>query len=63
MEATYRGNLRGQKALGILGGQQGKVSPAAAKVMSRMEALSAAASAGILSKDEAGSMMNKLFDV
>merc|ERR1712224_856997 len=63
MEAIYLGNLMGQKALGFLDAQQGKGSPAAAKVITRIEALRGAASAGILSKDEAGSMMNKLFDV
>merc|ERR1719253_1376795 len=63
MEATYLGNLMGQKALGFLDAQQAKVSPAAAKVITRIEALRGAAGAGILSKDEAGSMMNKLFDV
>eukprot|EP00441_Pelagodinium_beii_P038065 CAMPEP_0197645646 /NCGR_PEP_ID=MMETSP1338-20131121/20401_1 /TAXON_ID=43686 ORGANISM="Pelagodinium beii, Strain RCC1491" /NCGR_SAMPLE_ID=MMETSP1338 /ASSEMBLY_ACC=CAM_ASM_000754 /LENGTH=63 /DNA_ID=CAMNT_0043219183 /DNA_START=1 /DNA_END=192 /DNA_ORIENTATION=+ len=63
MEATYLGNLMGQKALGFLDAAQGKVSPAAAKVITRMEALRGAASAGVLSKEEASSMMNKLFDV
>merc|ERR1711941_12652 len=56
MEATYLGNLMGQKALGFLDAQQDKVSPAAAKVITRIEALRGAAGAGILSKDEAGSM-------
>jgi len=63
MEATYLGNLMGQKALGILDGEKGKMSPAAAKVVTRIEALRGAAGAGVLSKEEAGSLMNKLFDV
>merc|ERR1712194_911540 len=63
MEATYLGNLMGQKALDIMDGQKGKMSPGAAKVVTRIEALRGAASAGVLSKEEAGGLMNKLFDV
>merc|ERR1712054_275722 len=44
MEATYLGNLMGQKALGFLDAQKGKVSPAAAKVITRIAALRGAAS-------------------
>jgi len=63
MEATYLGNLMGQKALDILNGQKSSMSPAVAKVVTRIEALRGAASTGVLSKEEAGSLMNKLFDV
>eukprot|EP00434_Breviolum_minutum_P029249 symbB.v1.2.025871.t1/scaffold2543.1/size76562/3 len=63
VEATYLGNLMGQKALAILEGQGAKLSPSATKVLSRIEALRGAAKAGVLSSDEAGSMLDKLFDV
>eukprot|EP00933_Yihiella_yeosuensis_P030954 TRINITY_DN244_c0_g1_i2.p1 TRINITY_DN244_c0_g1~~TRINITY_DN244_c0_g1_i2.p1 ORF type:complete len:527 (+),score=162.87 TRINITY_DN244_c0_g1_i2:49-1629(+) len=62
MEATYLGNLMGQKALEIMDGCRGKMSPEAAKVVTRIEALRGGAAAGVLSKEEAGKMMNKLFD-
>jgi len=63
MEATYLGNLMGQKALGILDSSKGTISPAAAKVITRIEAIRGAVSRGIFSKDEGSSMMAKLFDV
>jgi len=63
MEATYLGNLMGQKAAAILDSDKAKMSPAAAKVVTRIEALRGAACTGVLSKEEAGSLMNKLFDV
>lgn len=49
VEATYLGNLMGQKALAILDGQGAKMSPNATKVLSRIEALRGAAKAGVLS--------------
>ncbi|CAJ1355121.1 unnamed protein product [Effrenium voratum] len=63
VEATYLGNLMGQKALAILDNQGTKLSPAASKVLTRIEALRGAAKAGVLSSEEAGGMMDKLFDV
>jgi len=64
MEATYLGNLMGQKALGILDSTQTKApSPAAAKLITRIEAVKGAVARGIISKDEGSSMMSKLFDV
>jgi len=64
MEATYLGNLMGQKALTILESCKTKPpSPAAAKVITRVEALKGAMAMGVLSKEEGGSMMAKLFDV
>jgi hypothetical protein len=64
MEATYLGNLMGQKALGILDSSKTKApSPAAAKLITRIEAVKGAVARGIISKDEAGGMMSKLFDV
>lgn len=63
VEATYLGNLMGQKALAILDGQGAKMSPSATKVLSRVEALRGATKAGVLSSEEAGSMLDKLFDV
>lgn len=54
VQATYLGNLMGQKALAILEGQGAKLSPSATKVLSRIEALRGAAKAGVLSSDEAG---------
>ncbi|CAE7825509.1 unnamed protein product [Symbiodinium sp. CCMP2592] len=63
MEATYLGNMMGQKALEILDSQGAKLSPGAAKVLTRIEALRGAAKAGVLSSEEAGSMLDKLFDV
>jgi len=64
MEATYLGNLMGQKALGILDSTKTRApSPAAAKLITRIEALKGAMSRGVLSKDEGSSMMSKLFDV
>eukprot|EP00438_Fugacium_kawagutii_P023664 Skav206428 [mRNA] locus=scaffold292:632099:648782:- [translate_table: standard] len=61
--ATYLGNLMGKAALTILDGQGAKMSPSASKVLSRIEALRGAAKAGVLSSEEAGSMLDKLFDV
>jgi len=63
MEATYLGNMMGQKALEILDSQGAKLSAGAAKVLTRIEALRGAAKAGVLSSEEAGSMLDKLFDV
>ncbi|CAK9064936.1 Uncharacterized protein SCF082_LOCUS33351 [Durusdinium trenchii] len=54
--ATYLGNLMGQKALAILDGQGAKMSPAASKILSRIEALRGASKAGVLSTEEASSM-------
>jgi len=64
MEATYLGNLMGQKAVGILDKAKNKaLSPAASKVISRVEALKGAVSMGVISKEEGGNMLGKLFDV
>ena len=49
MEATYLGNLMGQKAVAILDSDKAKMSPAAAKVVTRIEALRGAAGTGVLS--------------
>jgi len=63
IEATYLGNLMGQKALGIMDGIAKKMSPTATKVVSRIEAIRGAEKVGVLSKDEASGMMQKLFDI
>jgi len=64
MEATYLGNLMGQKAAGILDACKTKApSPAAARIINRIEAVKRAVTMGVLSQEEAGSMMAKLFDV
>lgn len=63
IEATYLGNLMGQKALAILEGQGAKMSTGATKVLTRIEALRGATKAGVLSSEEAGGMLDKLFDV
>ena len=39
------------------------MSPAASKILSRIEALRGASKAGVLSTEEASSMLDKLFDV
>jgi len=63
MEATYLGNLMGQKALAIMEARNASaLSPAAAKVITRIEAVKGAAKAGVLSQEEAGGLMAKLFD-
>merc|ERR1719394_1420976 len=63
LEATYYGNLMGQKALGILDASKTNVSPAAKKIITRMEAVKGAVGMGVLSREEAGSMMARLFNI
>jgi len=63
MEATYYGNLMGQKAIGILDSSKANVSPTAKKIISRIEAVKGAISMGVLTQKEADSMISKLYDV
>jgi len=64
VDATYLGNLMGQKACGIMESSRKQApSAAAARVITRIEAVKGAVANGVLSQEEAGSMMAKLFDV
>merc|ERR1712060_572233 len=62
-EASKLTDLMGQKAIEMCTASISKLSTAAAKVLSRIEALQAAEGSGVLSKKETESLLLKLFDV